>query len=76
MNPKVDAFTLVDASVRYDLGYLNVPELRGWEAAVKATNLFDEEYISGCLGSTNSTVQTQCWYGEGRTVLGSLKYRW
>lgn len=71
---KVDAFTLADAAVRYDLSYLRVPELRGWEVAVNATNLFDKDYISGCLGTADAN--TQCWFGDRRTVLGSLKYKW
>lgn len=71
---KVDSFTLADAAVRYDLSYLNVPEFRGWEAAVNVSNLFDKEYIAGCLGTM--AANTQCWYGDGRTVLGSLKYKW
>lgn len=74
-NPaKVDAFTLADASIRYDLSYLNVPEFRGWEVAVNATNLFDKDYVSGCLGTADAN--TQCWFGDRRTVLGSLKYKW
>ncbi len=71
---KVDSFTLADASLRYDLSYLNVPELRGWEVAVNATNLFDKDYVAGCLGTM--AANTQCWYGDSRTVLGSLKYKW
>jgi iron complex outermembrane receptor protein len=71
---KVDSFTLADAAVRYDFSYLNVPELRGWELAVNATNLFDKDYIAGCLGT--AAANTQCWYGDRRTVLGSLKYKW
>lgn len=71
---KVDAFTLADAALRYDLSYLNVPEFRGWEVAVNATNLFDKDYVSGCLGTADAN--TQCWYGDRRTVLGSLKYKW
>ena len=71
---KVDAFTLVDASIRYDLSYLSVPELKGWEVAVQATNLLDEDYISGCLGT--AAANTQCWYGDRRVVLGKLKYKW
>lgn len=74
-NPaKVDAFTLADASLRYDLSYLNVPEFRGWEVAVNATNLFDKDYVAGCLGTADAN--TQCWFGDRRTVLGSLKYKW
>ncbi|HRO48535.1 MAG TPA: TonB-dependent siderophore receptor [Hyphomicrobium sp.] len=71
---KVDAFTLADASLRYDLSYLNVPEFRGWEVAVNATNLFDKDYVAGCLGTAEAN--TQCWFGDRRTVLGSLKYKW
>lgn len=80
----VDAFTLVDAAARFDLSYLNVPELKGWELSVNASNLFDKEFVAGCLpagpAGTQTVAQvlnsTQCWYGDGRLVLGSLKYTW
>lgn len=65
----VPSHTLVDAAIRYDLSYLT-PHLKGVQAAVNATNLFDKEYVSACTRATN------CYYGLGRTIIASLKYSW
>lgn len=66
---KVSPFTVVDAAVRYDLGQ-SIPALKGLTAALNASNLFDHEYVSACA------TATKCFYGAGRTVIGSLTYRW
>ncbi len=66
---KVPSVTLFDAAIHYDLGQAN-DRLKGWQAEVNATNLFDKTYVAGC---TSSTV---CYYGLRRTVLGSLKFKW
>ncbi|KYO56001.1 TonB-dependent siderophore receptor [Tistrella mobilis] len=66
---KVPSYTLYDAAVSYDLGRAS-PALTGVELAVNASNLFDETYVSGC------EVDRQCYWGQGRTVLGTLKYKW
>ncbi len=56
-----------DASLSYDFG-VKSPELQGLSLAVSATNLADrEEQV--CNGG-------YCYFGQGRTVLGSLKYKW
>lgn len=65
----VPGFTLVDAALRYDLSNLG-PAFAGWETAVNATNLFDKEYIASCTGPD------RCYYGTGRNVIGTLKYKW
>lgn len=56
---KVDSYTLVDAKLRYDI-------TPSWTAQVNVNNLTDEEYVSGC--------DYWCYYGEGRSVVGSLRY--
>ncbi len=66
---KVPAFALFDAAIRYDLGALG-PQLAGWSAALNATNLFDKEYVSAC------SAAVRCFYGDGRSVYASLKYKW
>lgn len=38
-----------------------------WTAQVNVNNLTDEQYVSGC--------DYYCYYGESRSVIGSLKYR-
>ena len=54
--------TLFDASVSYDLGQ--------YRLSVNASNLFDKEYVSSCTGTY------YCYWGNGRTVIGNLAYRW
>ncbi len=63
------AATLVDAAIRYDFGK-KFPDLKGLQLSVNATNLLDKEYAK-CVGSTYI-----CYYGSGRTVFGTLTYRW
>lgn len=65
---KAKGYTLVDASVRYNLEKIS-PSLRGTEATVNATNLFDKEYYSSC--SSNFF----CQYGNGAQVLVGLRYK-
>lgn len=57
---QVGDYTLVDAKVGYDI----TPD---WTAQVNVTNLTDKEYVSGC--------DYWCFYGESRSVIGSLTYR-
>ena len=63
---KIPAYTLVDALVSYDLGGLS-PKLDGVVAAVNATNVFDTRYVSECSNATN------CLYGQGASVLATLR---
>ncbi|MNZ26436.1 Ferrichrome-iron receptor precursor [compost metagenome] len=55
--------TLVDAMVGYDFD-------QHWSVDVNARNLFDEEYVSGCNNAG------RCYWGEERTLLGTVAYRW
>ncbi|NKJ01659.1 iron complex outermembrane receptor protein [Novosphingobium sp. SG707] len=66
---RVPAFTLVDASLRFDLGAWR-PGLKGLELSAKASNLFDKRYIASCVGTN------RCYYGEGRHVIVDLAWRW
>lgn len=65
---KIPDYVVADLAVRYDLGRLN-PNLTGVSAALNVTNLTDEIYFT-CV------KDDYCNYGEGRTVLGTLKFRW
>lgn len=60
---QVPATTLFDAGIHY--------ELDGYLFALNATNLTDERWVASCAGS-----DTTCYYGQGRTVLATVKYRW
>lgn len=66
---KVPSFTLVDASVTYDLGALS-ERLKGAELSLNAKNLFDKEYVASCY------YGDWCAYGYQRTVTAGLRYRW
>ncbi len=65
----VPSVTLFDASIRFDLERL-APELRGIRATVTATNIADERHVAAC------DSLSACFYGTGRTVLGTLSYAW
>jgi iron complex outermembrane recepter protein len=67
-NVKIPSYTLLDLTVHQDLGKL-VPELKGFRAQINVTNLLDKTYVSTCSNFG-------CLYGMGRTVLGTLAYRW
>lgn len=64
-------YTLFDARLGYDLAAIS-PTLAGATLAVNATNIFDKYYVASCFGAT----ATACALGSGRTVLGTLTYRW
>ncbi|TDV43235.1 iron complex outermembrane receptor protein [Pseudomonas graminis] len=60
---KTGDVTLVDALVGYDID-------KHWSLDVNAKNLFDKEYVSGCNNAG------RCYWGEERTVLGTVAFRW
>ena len=66
---KVDAYTVVDALVRYDLAYMN-PSMKGLKVSVNAMNLFNKRYVAGCFSSFG------CQYGQQRYVFVTLDYKW
>jgi len=66
----VPSYTLVDAAISYDFGYLR-PDLKGLSAQINARNLTDRYYVASCF-----TGLPYCALGAGRTVLGTLKYSW
>ncbi|MBB2973048.1 iron complex outermembrane receptor protein [Mesorhizobium sp. RMAD-H1] len=65
----VPAYTLVDAALRYDFGKVN-PDMKGLQLSLNAINLFDRKYVSSCWNGNS------CFYGNGRTITGTLKYQW
>ncbi|WP_180356168.1 TonB-dependent siderophore receptor [Aliirhizobium smilacinae] len=58
--------TLVDASMSYDFGKLR-PNLGGLTAQVSAKNVFDDREVT--------CVNLNCYREQGRSVIGSLKFR-
>lgn len=65
---KTPSYVLMDASVHYDLGQLNA-KLHGMRLGVNMNNLLDKDYFTTCYGGN-------CFYGDRRTVLASLRYHW
>jgi len=61
-----DARTFVDAVAHYDFGARN-PKLEGVRFQINATNLFDER--------PQVCADGYCYISQGRTILGSLRYR-
>lgn len=66
---RIPSYTLVDATIGYDLGKL-MPALNGAKLSVVAKNLFDRYYVSQCGNVPGCTL------GSRRTVLATLSYRW
>ncbi|TIQ92167.1 MAG: TonB-dependent receptor, partial [Mesorhizobium sp.] len=60
---EVPAATLVDAALHYDW--------KNMKFQLNASNLFDKQYVSTCFNR-----EFGCFYGEGRKITGSMKYRW
>lgn len=61
------SYTTIDAALRYDLGKLDT-RLTGYSVSLNATNIANV-IPEICNSGT-------CYLGQGRTVLGTLKYRW
>lgn len=58
---RVSGYTLFDLVARYAI----TPQ---WQAQLNVNNLADEEYVASC--------NYWCYYGESRSIIGSLSYRW
>lgn len=71
----VDGTTLVDATLRYDLGKIN-PTLAGADVYVNGKNLFDQRYVASCFYGDSTGASNWCAYGAQRTVVAGLHYRW
>lgn len=57
----LDANTLFDAAIHYEKG--------PFKAQINVNNIADETYVSTC-------GYFGCYYGDGRTVLAQLTYKW
>ena len=76
---QLPGYALVDASISYDLAYLD-PSLKGFTASAYGNNLFDKRYFTAAFypGSVPSSGVATGTVFEGfrRTVYGQLTYRW
>ncbi|WP_139707611.1 TonB-dependent siderophore receptor [Aeromonas allosaccharophila] len=58
---EVPAHTVWDAMIGYDFA-------KSWRAQLNVNNLLGETYVASC--------DYYCYYGEPRSVVGSINYRW
>lgn len=58
---EVSSFTVADVMARYDID-------RNWRVQLNVNNVTDKEYVASC--------EYWCYYGESRSVTGSVSYRW
>ncbi len=65
----VSSHTLFDLAAGYDFGKLS-PRLQGMSAQLNVQNVGDLTYVAQCTSTMN------CSYGNGRTILTTLKYEW
>lgn len=65
----VSAHTLFDLAAAYDFGKLS-PRLEGMSVQLNVQNVGDLTYVAQCIDEMN------CSYGNGRTILTTLKYQW
>jgi len=66
---RIPGATLFDLVASYDFGGLG-PAWRGLSLNLDASNILDRRYISSCYATI------WCWYGAGRDVQATLRYRW
>jgi iron complex outermembrane recepter protein len=66
------AYTLFDASLRYDLSNLD-QRMKGLTLTVNVTNLFDKKYLTSCYMYPD--YDAWCWYGQRRTAQGTLAWK-
>ncbi|MDU5192749.1 MAG: TonB-dependent siderophore receptor, partial [Mixta calida] len=64
---RLPSTTLLDASVRADLGVWN-NKLKGAWVQVNANNLTDRDYVAACYGTGN------CYWGAERSVVATVGY--
>jgi len=64
------SYTVFDALLRFDLGKVS-SSLEGIKLGVNATNLFDRKYLTSCFANYG-----WCWYGNRRTVQGTIGFSW
>ena len=58
---QVPAQTVWDAMIGYDFA-------KNWRAQVNVNNLLNDTYVASC--------DYYCYYGEPRSIVGSVNYRW
>jgi len=64
------SYTVFDGMLRYNLGKLS-PDLGNVTLGLNATNIFDKKYLTSCFAA-----YSWCWYGNRRTVQGTIGFTW
>jgi iron complex outermembrane receptor protein len=64
------AYTVFDGLLRYDLAGWS-RSLAGVKVGVNATNILDKKYLTSCFANYG-----WCWYGNRRTVEGTIGFSW
>jgi iron complex outermembrane receptor protein len=63
------SYTVFDALLRYDLAALG-DRFQNFELSINARNLFNKRYLTGCYVNYD-----WCWYGDRRTVQGTIGFK-
>ncbi|WP_147197849.1 TonB-dependent siderophore receptor [Pantoea sp. MBD-2R] len=66
---RVPHYTLYDVMAKYELDQA-IPALRGTTVQLNVNNLEDKHYVASCSNTS------ACFYGSGRTIVGSVSYSW
>lgn len=65
----IPGYTLFDMFLRYDFGVAH-PHYQGLSLSVNMRNVADKRFVATC------TAVSACYYGEGRSLISRLEYRW
>jgi iron complex outermembrane recepter protein len=65
---EIPSFTLLDLSMKYRLGAISA-NLQNWDVALNVKNVADKRYVGSC------DAVSQCYYGLGRTIDGTIRVR-
>ena len=65
---EIPSFTLLDLSMKYRLGAISA-DLQNWDVALNVKNVADKRYVGSC------DAVSQCYYGLGRTIDGTIRVR-
>jgi len=65
-NFNVASYSVIDATVKYDLGRFGLP---GSSVGINVNNLFDREYVASCYRDY------ACYWGAERQIVGTATFR-
>ncbi|WP_395495900.1 TonB-dependent siderophore receptor [Acetobacter sp. KSO5] len=65
----IPGYTVFDMFLRYDFGAAR-PRWKGLTFSVNMRNIANKRFVATC------TAVSACYYGQGRSVIGRLEYRW